>query len=90
MRTLNVNGTRFALPESMSVKDIQALLGFVATLQTIDSHYDYEASDYLYSVGRFPEVRIEDLEVTPLAKAKSETSYKRWKEQREAEKAAEA
>jgi len=71
MRTININGNRFALPEGMSTKDIQALVGFLATLQTVESHYDYSCSDYLYSLGRGPELRLEDITPTENARAKS-------------------
>lgn len=88
MKTINVNGTRFALPDTMSTKDIQSLVGFLATLQTVETHYDYSVSDYLYDLGRYPEVRIEDTTLTADAKAKSEASYEAYKAKRDAEKAA--
>ncbi len=88
MRTININGNRFALPQGMSTKDVQALVGFLATLQTVESHYDYSCSDYLYSLGRGPELRLEDITPTENARAKSEASYEAYKAKREAEKAA--
>ena len=88
MKTININGTRFALPDAMSTKDVQSLVGFLATLSTVDSHYDYSRSEYLYSLGRFPELRIEELELDANAKAKAEASYEEWKAKRDAEKAA--
>ena len=88
MRTININGNRFALPEGMSTKDIQALVGFLATLQTVESHYDYGSSDYLYALGRGPELRLEDITLTENAKGKAEVSYQAYKAKREAEKAA--
>ena len=90
MKTINVNGTRFALPDTMSAKDVQALVGFLATLQTVESHYNYDVSEYLYDLGRYPEVRIEDIELTDNAKGKSDLSYESYKARREAEKAAAA
>ena len=87
-KIINVNGTRFALPDTMSAKDVQALIGFLATLQTVDSRYDYSVSEYLYDLGRYPEVRIEDIKLTPDARAKHEESYKAYQAKRDAEKAA--
>lgn len=87
MKTINVNGTRFALPDTMSTKDIQALIGFLATLQTVESHYDYETHASLYELGRYPEVRIEDTNLTPDAKAKSEASYQAYCAKQDAKKA---
>ena len=86
MRTININGNRFALPEGMGMKDVQALVGFLATLQTVESHYDYGSSDFLYALGRNPELRLEDLTLTENAKAKSDASYEAYKAKREAEK----
>jgi hypothetical protein len=86
MRTININGSRFALPEGMSTKDVQALVGFLATLHTVDSHYDYGSSDYMYSLGRHPELRLEDITLTDNAKAKADASYEAYKAKRDAEK----
>ena len=88
MRTININGNRFALPQGMSTKDVQALVGFLATLHTVDSHYDYGSNDYIYALGRNPELRLEDITPTENARAKSEASYEAYKAKREAEKAA--
>lgn len=87
MRTININGNRFALPQGMSTKDVQALVGFLATLQTVESHYDYGSSDYLYALGRGPELRLEDITPTENARAKSEASYEAYKAKRAAEEA---
>jgi hypothetical protein len=87
MRTININGNRFALPQGMSTKDVQALVGFLATLQTIEAHYDYGRSDYLYDLGRGPELRLEDITLTENAKGKAEVSYQAYKAKRAAEEA---
>jgi hypothetical protein len=87
MRTININGNRFALPQGMSTKDVQALVGFLAILQTIEAHYDYGRSDYLYDLGRGPELRLEDITLTENAKGKAEVSYQAYKAKRAAEEA---
>ncbi len=84
MRVININGNRFALPEGMSTKDIQALVGFLATLHTVDSHYDYNSNDYLHGLGRHPELRLEDITPTDDARARSEASYEAYKAKRAA------
>mgnify|MGYP006297048731 CR=1 FL=1 len=84
MRVINLNGTRFALPEGMSTKDIQALVGFLATLQTVDTHYNYDVSDYMYDLGRNPELRLEDITLTEGAKARGDASYEAYKAKRDA------
>jgi hypothetical protein len=90
MRIINVSSCRFALPEGMSTKDVQALVGFLATLQNVDSHYDYGTNDYLFSLGSNPEVRLGTVTLTENAKAKSDASYEAYKAKRDAEKAAAA
>lgn len=87
MRTININGNRFALPEGMSIKDVQALVGFLATLQTVDCHYDYSVSEYIYALNRGPELRLEDITLTENARAKAEASYEAYKAKRAAEEA---
>lgn len=87
MRTININGNRFALPEGMSTKDVQALVGFLATLHTVESHYDYNSSDYMYALGCHPDLRLEDVTLTDNAKAKAEASYQAYKAKRAAEEA---
>jgi len=79
MRILSVNDTHLALPDTISIKDIQALVGFLATLQTIEGHPDFESHKPLHELGRYLEVRIDDIELTPDAKAKSEASYEAYK-----------
>ena len=88
MKTIKVNNVRFALPDTMSTKDIQALVGFLATLQTVETHYDYTSSEYLYGLGDHPEVQVQETRLTEDARAKSEASYEQYKAKREAEKAA--
>lgn len=90
MKTLNISGIRLGLPETMSAKDVQALIGFLATLQLIDSHYDYTANDYLHCLGRYPEIRLEVIPLDPDARAKSEASHAAYVAKRDAERAATA
>ena len=84
MRTLSVNDTHFALPDTMSIKDVQALVGFLATLQIIESHHNYESYSPMFELGRYPKVRIDDTELTPDARGKSEESYKAYCAKRDA------
>jgi hypothetical protein len=83
MKTLHVNNIRFALPDTMSIKDVQALVGFLATLQTIEGYHNYETHKSMYDLSKNPEVQIEDLELTPDAHAKSEASYEAYKAKQE-------
>ena len=87
-RVLNINGLRFIVPQSVSAKDLQSFIGFMATLATANTHYDYDTSSYLYEAGQFPEVRLEVVELLPDAKQKAADSYERYKAKRAAEQSA--
>ena len=82
MKVLNINGYRFAVGH-LNEKDLQALAGFVVNLSQVHSYYDYDTSSYLYCSGSGPEVRIEEVELDPNAKAKADESYTRYKAKRE-------
>ena len=92
MKVISINGQRFALPAEMSNKDVQALAGFLVTLQPIAQEYDYDSSEYMhYSTGTGAEVRI-DNESALTSKAevqqKHRDSYERYKVKRDSEKTA--
>jgi len=70
-KVLNISGNRFALPEGMSTKDIQALVGFLATFRSVGSEYDYTASNYLHYVGDCVSVQLEDMELGNKAEVKA-------------------
>jgi hypothetical protein len=48
VKILKINGTRFALPESMPAKDVQSLAGFLCTLTEVGSEYDYDTGESIY------------------------------------------
>lgn len=63
-KVISINGARFALPEGMTSKDIQALAGFLVTLTPVNQEYDYDGSDYLHYLSRQgTEVRVDDLQL---------------------------
>lgn len=91
MKVISINGQRFALPADMSNKDVQALAGFLVTLQPVAQEYDYDSSEYLsYSTGTGAEVRV-DNESALISKAEAQQkhrdSYERYKAKRDAEQA---
>ena len=88
MRVIKLNHDRLAIPDSMSTKDLQAFVGFLATMHQVEEHYMYGQSPSIYSVDGHPSVRILDLDLLPPdeAKAKSEASYAEYQAQREAAK----
>lgn len=80
-KVLNISGNRFALPEGMSAKDIQALVGFLAMFRSVGSEYDYTSSNYLHFVSDCVSVQLEDMELgnkaeVKAAAAKSYIDYK--------------
>lgn len=90
-KVISINGSRFALPEGMSTKDIQALAGFLIGLIPVNQEYDYDASDYLHFPSKQgTEVRVDEVQLVTYEQAKTQhqDSYNRYCAKREAEKAA--
>lgn len=84
-KVLNISGNRFALPEGMSAKDIQALVGFLAMFRSVGSEYDYDSSDYVHYVNSCVSVQLEDMELgdkaeVQAAAAKSYADYRAKKD----------
>jgi hypothetical protein len=91
MKTISINGARFAIPADMSTKDLQTLAGLLVTLVPVSQEYNYDSSEYMHfqaSTGN--EVRIDDVELQSRAEAqqKHAESYERYKAKRDSEKAA--
>jgi len=90
-KVISINGSRFALPEGMAAKDVQALAGFLVTLTPVHSEYDYDSSDYQsFLASQGTEVRVDTVELVDRAAAKKqhEESYARYKAKRDADQAA--
>lgn len=90
-KVISINGSRFALPEGMQSKDIQALAGFLVTLTPVSQEYDYDKSDYLsFLSGQGTEVRVDtvDLLDRETARQQHESSLARYRAKRDAEQAA--
>jgi GrpB-like predicted nucleotidyltransferase (UPF0157 family) len=88
VKVISINGSRFALPEGMAAKDVQALAGFLVTLTPVQSEYDYDTSDYMsHLASQGTEVRVDTLELVDrlAAKKQHEESYARYKAKRDAE-----
>jgi hypothetical protein len=91
-KVISINGSRFALPEGMSTKDIQALAGFLVGLIPVNHEYNYDVSDYMYFPAKQgTEVRVDEVELVSYeaAKAQHQDSHARYCAKREAAKAAE-
>ena len=91
VKTISINGNVFALPEGMTAKDVQALAGFLCALSTLRHDYNYDTSEYLYSMGDGVQVQIADRELISREEAQTieAESRARYKAKRAAEEAAE-
>ena len=90
-KVISINGSRFALPDGMTAKDIQALAGFLVTLTPVQQEYDYDQSDYLsFLSGQGTEVRVDTVELLDrtAARKQHEESLARYRAKRDAEQAA--
>ena len=92
VKTITINGNVFALPDGMLAKDVQALAGFLCTLSTLRHDYNYDTSEYLYSMGDGVQVQIADRELISREEAQTieAESRARYKAKRAAEEAAES
>jgi len=87
-KIITIDSNKYLLPEGMSIKDIQALAGFLITLTRVDYEYCYgqEESAFYARDGALVSIGDQELVTRAEAKAKSEKSRAEY----EARKAAEA
>ena len=87
-KIITIDGSKYALPEGMAIKDVQALAGFLITLTKIDYEYCYgqDASQFYAYNGAQVSIGEQDLVTRAEAKAKATKS----REEYETRKAAEA
>lgn len=92
VKTITINGNVFALPDGMLAKDVQALAGFLCTLSTLRHDYNYDTSEYLYSLADGVQVQVADRELVSREEAQAieAESRARYKAKRAAEEAAES
>lgn len=62
MKHIRINYNTFQLPEHLSTKDIQALVGFLSTLQSVDYIYSNVEGNYrkFNFTGEYARVQILD------------------------------
>ena len=92
VKTISINGNVFALPEGMTAKDVQALAGFLCALSTLRHDYNYDTSEYLYSMADGVQVQVAERDLIGKEEAKTieAESRARYKAKRAAEEAAES
>lgn len=71
VKVLNLSGSRYVLPDGMSTKDIQSLVGFLSVLQIVGNEYDYNSSEYQYYASHCTQLQLEDLELGDKAAVKA-------------------
>ena len=92
VKTISINGNVFALPDGMTAKDVQALAGFLCALSTLRQDYNYDTSEYLYSLADGVQVQVAERDLIGKEEAKTieAESRARYKAKRAAEEAAES
>lgn len=87
LKVLVIDGNRYALPEGMSSKDIQSLAGFLCTLTTMGSEYNYDDSEYVYYPNGGVSVQVNECSALTKAEARElgDQSRARYQAKREAE-----
>ena len=86
-KIITIDSSKYALPEGMSAKDIQALAGFLVTLTRVDYEYCYDKESAYYAKdGAQVSIGDQDLVTKAEAKAKSDKGRAEY-EAREAAKA---
>jgi hypothetical protein len=78
-KVITLDGQRYALPEGMPSKDVQALAGFLITLTKIDSEWSWSSGDetnwYYPTTGA--SISVEDMVLTTRAEAKTKSATAR-------------
>ena len=87
---IEINGNRFALPAGMSTKDVQALAGFLLTLQQVDYHWLSETEpgqpDRVFYLMDTPSIRLGTVDV--IDREEADAIYEENRARREAKREA--
>ena len=87
VKTLCINGQRFALPDGMTQKEIASLAGQLISLEVVKQDYDYDKSEYMSYIDGGSDIKVEAVEVWTKAAAREQAaqSYKEYRAKRDAE-----
>lgn len=87
MKAVKIGYQIFAMPDSMSAKDIQALAGFFAVIQRVETRYNFETGDSIYYSGGSEAVQIVDVDLVSASEAKriADETHERYKAKQQAE-----
>jgi hypothetical protein len=86
-RIISLDGNMYQLPEGMSTKDVQGLMGFLVTMTKLDYEYLWGQGDSVYFPAHGATVRFEERAL--VTKAEAQALGKKAKEARDAKEAAE-
>jgi len=86
VKTIVIDGNRYALPEGMASKDIQALAGFLCSLTTLGSEYNYDNSEYMYYTNGGVSIQVTECNTLTKAEARElgDQSRARYQAKRDA------
>lgn len=88
-KIINISGTRFALPEGVTNKEVQALVGAMVILTKLDYEYCWGTGENFFYACEGATVSIDDQELMTKAEAKAAAAKSRAEyEAKEAAKAA--
>ena len=92
VKVIVIDNNRFALPDGMASKDIQSLAGFLCSLTTLGTEYNYDASEYVYYDNGGVSIRVSECEILTKAEARDlgDQSRARYQAKRDAEERAKA
>jgi len=89
VKVLNLSGNRYVLPDGMTTKDIQSLVGFLSVLQVVGNDFDYNKSESVFYANNCIQLQLEELELGDKAQVKAHCaqSYEDYKAKKAALKA---
>jgi len=92
VKTINISGNMFALPDGMPAKDVQALAGFLCALVQVRNDYNYDNSTYVHSLGDGVQIQIAERDLISKEEASTieRESRARYQAKRKAEEVAAA
>lgn len=76
-KIITIDSSRYALPEGMSAKDIQALAGFLVTLTRVDYEYCYGQDEAAYYQAAGAQISISEQELMTKAEARARADKSR-------------
>lgn len=80
-RIIKIGYTMYRLPDSLTPKEVQSLVGLFALLQRVESYHDFDTSESVYYVDGSESVQLKDVELVDAATARQihDESHARYK-----------